>query len=225
MPRRTLAVSDIHGELLRFEKLLDEVGYDAGADHLVLLGDYVDRGPDPRGVVERVARLRDEGATVLRGNHEQMMLDAFAGDVIDVARWFRNGARATLRSYGHPAADEALPTSLERTPPLDAHLEFLGTLGHYLETDDAIFVHGGVDPDVPVAETDPAVLLWIREKFFHNYRGEKTVVFGHTAAEFLHGSCEVYFGDNNVIGIDGGAAYGGLLHCLELPGRRVHTVA
>jgi serine/threonine protein phosphatase 1 len=226
MPRRTLAISDIHGELARFERLLDETRYDPAEDELILLGDYIDRGPDPRGVVDLVVRLRAEGATVLRGNHEQMMLDAFAGDAESIGRWFRNGARPTLRSYGHPAAGaDAVPRKLRRTRAVGRHLEFMAELAYYHETGDTVFVHGGVDPDVALDETDPHTLLWIRERFFLGYAGTKTVVFGHTATEFIHGSPEVYFGDNLVIGIDGGAVYGGLLHCLELPGRRVHSVA
>jgi serine/threonine protein phosphatase 1 len=226
MARRTLAISDIHGERERFERLLDEVGYTPGDDELMLLGDYVDRGPDPRGVVDTVMRLRDEGATVLMGNHEQMMVGAFAGDPISIGRWFRNGARETLRSYGHPAADAVeLPQSLEPLPEMAEHLAFLAGLDYYRETEDTVFVHGGVDPDAPLAETDPHLLLWIRERFIHGYRGAKTVIFGHTATELIHGSFDVYFGDNNVIGIDGGAVYGGLLHCLELPTRRVYSVA
>jgi serine/threonine protein phosphatase 1 len=98
-------------------------------------------------------------------------------------------------------------------------------LDYYRETDDVIFVHGGIDPDTPIAQTDPHLLLWIRDRFILGYDGPKTVVFGHTATELIHGSSDVYFGDNNVIGIDGGAVYGGLLHCLELPARRVYSVA
>ena len=226
MPRRTLAISDIHGECKRFEQLLDEVDYDADQDELILLGDYIDRGPDPRGVVDLVIGLRDGGARVLMGNHEQMMVSAFAGEPMAIGRWFRNGARTTLQSYGHPAADaDDVPESLEALPGMAEHLAFLAGLEHYHETDDTVFVHGGVDPETPLAETDPNLLLWIRERFILGYDGPKTVVFGHTATELIHGSFDVYFGDNKVIGIDGGAVYGGLLHCLELPSRRVHSVA
>ncbi len=226
MPRRTLVISDVHGELERFERLLDDVRYDPGEDELILLGDYVDRGPDPRGVVERVIGLRNGGARVLMGNHEQMMVGAFAGDQTSIVRWFHNGARETLRSYDHPAADfDHLPQSLEPVPEMAEHLEFMAGLDYYHETDDTVFVHGGVDPDTPLEQTDPHLLLWIRERFFRGYSGPKTVVFGHTATELIHGSPDVYFGENNVIGIDGGAVYGGLLHCLELPERRVYSVA
>ncbi len=228
-PRRTLAISDIHGERERFERLLDEVCYDPADDHLILLGDYVDRGPDSRGVVDLVIGLRDEGATVLMGNHEQMMLEAFAGEPGAIERWFNNGAQATLRSYGHrDATAKRIPRTLRSNPQIAEHLEFLAELDYFHETDDAVFVHGGVDPDVELvdlAETDPHTLLWIRDRFFRRYAGAKTVVFGHTATPFIHGSPDVYFGDNQVIGIDGGAVYGGPLHCLELPARRVHSVA
>lgn len=225
-PRRTLAISDIHGELERFERLLDQVGYDPADDDLILLGDYVDRGPDSRGVVDLVIGLRDKGATVLMGNHEQMMIDAFAGEPDSIERWFRNGARETLRSYRHRAATaKRIPRTLRSTPQIAEHLEFLAELDCYHETDDAVFVHGGVDPDVELADTDPHTLLWIRDRFFRRYAGPKTVVFGHTATPFIHGSPDVYFGENQVIGIDGGAVYGGPLHCLELPARRVHSVA
>ena len=228
-PRRTLAISDIHGERERFERLLDEVRYDPAEDDLILLGDYVDRGPDSRGVVDLAVRLRDGGATVLLGNHEQMMLEAFAGEPDAIERWFRNGARATLRSYGHRAAGaKRIPRTLRSSAQIAEHLEFLADLDYYHETADTVFVHGGVDPDVELtdlAETDPRTLLWIRDRFFRRYAGAKTVVFGHTATPLIHGSPDVYFGDNQVIGIDGGAVYGGPLHCLELPARRVHSVA
>jgi serine/threonine protein phosphatase 1 len=224
-PRRTLAISDIHGERERFERLLDEVGYEPAEDELILLGDYVDRGPDSRGVVDLVVGLRENGATVLMGNHERMMLDAFAGDPDAIERWFRNGARATLRSYRHPAArSKRIPRSLRSTPRLAAHLEFLAALRCYHESGGTVFVHGGVDPGAEPADTDPHTLMWIRDRFFRHYSGARTVVFGHTATEFIHGSPDVYFGDNNVIGIDGGVAYGGPLHCLELPSRRVYSV-
>ena len=117
------------------------------------------------------------------------------------------------------------PSLLEALPGMAEHLAFMAGLEHYHETDDTVFVHGGVDPETPLAETDPNLLLWIRERFILGYDGPKTVVFGHTATELIHGSFDVYFGDNKVIGIDGGAVYGGLLHCLELPSRRVHSVA
>jgi len=224
--KRTLVISDIHGEIDKFTRLLEKVSYNPGQDQLILLGDYVDKGPDTRRVVEKVMQLHREGAIVLKGNHDHMMVNSFEGDPVFIERWFRNGARATLSSYEHPgAASEApAPETLEITPLLEEHLSFLGGLQTYYETEDTIFVHAGVHPSTPLAETDAYVLMWIRDEFHKGYRGSKTVVFGHTITETLHGKKEVYFGDNNIIGIDGGAVYGGLLHCLELPGRNVYSV-
>lgn len=223
---RILAISDIHGELDKLESLMELVNYDPQHDQLILLGDYVDRGPKSREVVEKVKQLHAQGAIVLMGNHDHMMVKSFEQDPVFIERWFRNGAQATLASYGHAAAqtEPGAPASLEVTPEVQEHLDFLGELAHYHETDEYIFVHGGVHPQTPVAETDPYKLMWIRDEFHKGYQGEKTVVFGHTPTENLHGKHDVYFGENNIIGIDGGAVFGGRLHCLELPSRKVYSV-
>lgn len=74
-----------------------------------------------------------------------------------------------------------------------------------------------------VSESEPYTLMWIRNEFHNGYSGEKVVVFGHTETKTLHGSeeCGVYFGSNRIIGIDGGAVYGGQLNCLELPSKGI----
>lgn len=215
--KRTFVISDIHGELELFEELLQKVKYDANEDQLILLGDYVDRGPDSKGVLERVVELREQGAIVLRGNHDNMMLAAVKGEAGAKERWIRNGAIPTLQSYGSAIGSMELPDSDD----FRAHVEFIRETGYFHETDDYIFVHAGVRPGTPVEQTDPYILMWIREEFYEAYSGDKTVVFGHTPAFLLRGTDnhDIFFGDNNIIGIDGGAAYGGQLNCLELPGR------
>ncbi|MFK8794907.1 metallophosphoesterase family protein [Planococcus plakortidis] len=220
--KRILAISDIHGELELFNRLLEKVGYDATEDQLVLLGDYVDRGPDSKGVLERVIELKKQGAIVLRGNHDQMMLDAAKGETGAAGNWLRNGAISTLQSYDASIKGmELLAGEL-----FWEHVEFLKGTEFYYETDGYIFVHAGVQPGVPVQETDPYVLMWIRDEFHEGYMGDKKIVFGHTPAFKLRGSRDtsIYFGDNRIIGIDGGAFYGGRLNCLELPGEKVHFV-
>ena len=74
-----------------------------------------------------------------------------------------------------------------------------------------------------VSESEPYTLMWIRNEFHNGYSGEKVIVFGHTETKTLHGSedCGVYFGSNRIIGIDGGAVYGGQLNCLELPSKSI----
>lgn len=220
--KRILAISDIHGELELFDELLQKAEYDDAKDGLILLGDYGDRGPDSKGVLERVIRLKKRGAVVLRGNHDQMMLDAVNGEPGAKQIWARNGGLATLQSYDPSIKDMTLPT----TAVFWEHVDFIKKTAYYHETDDFIFVHAGVQPGEPVGQTDPMVLMWIRDEFYEAYSGDKTVVFGHTPSFILRGTRDygVYFGDNRIIGIDGGAVYGGQLNCLELPSRKVYSV-
>lgn len=220
--KRTLVISDIHGELELFEELLQKTEYDAAEDQLILLGDYVDRGPDSRGVLERIIELKKRGAIVLSGNHDAMMLAAADGEPAALERWARIGALPTLQSYDPSIKDAELPTS----DIFFEHVAFIKELGFFHETEDTIFVHAGVQPGRLVQETDSYTLIWIREEFYEVYEGEKTVVFGHTPAFLLRGEDrnDIYFGDNNIIGIDGGAVYGGQLNCLELPSRKSYFV-
>lgn len=219
---RTLVISDIHGELEKFDQLLEKVEYDAKADQLILLGDYVDRGPDPRGVLNRVMALKEQGAIVLRGNHDDMMVAAADGEPEAWQRWEMNGAIYTLKSYDPSIEKMVIPND----DMFKRHVSFIKEMNYYYQTDDYIFVHAGVDPDIPVEETDPFTLVWIRESFHHGYHGERTVVFGHTPTAFFNGdgNFDVYYGKNNIIGIDGGAVFGGQLNCLELETNYVYVV-
>jgi len=220
--RRTLLISDIHGEYDLFIELLEKVNYDPKEDQLILLGDYIDRGPKSKQVLEKVMQLKEEGAIVLRGNHDQMMIDVADEKEDAWDRWERNGGLATLENYRRNRKKMTIPDD----ELFHRHVRFLSTLDYYYEIDDYIFVHAGIEPGVKPDETDPWTLIWIREEFFRNYDGEKTVIFGHTPTRFLNKnkSNDVYFGQNNVIGIDGGAVYGGQLNCLELPSKKTYYV-
>lgn len=231
---RMLVISDIHGELEKFDGLLAAVGYNPEKDQLILLGDYVDRGPNARGVIEKVIALKEAGALVLKGNHEDLMIKALTTQEERAwKRWAQiNGGDMTLRSYGFTEADFAVDENAEtfiqptlQSEILTQHLAFITNLETYIETEDYIFVHAGVQPGTPVSETDPHTLMWIRDEFHTGYSGHKIVVFGHTSTETLHGDPDnfhVYFGMNRIIGIDGGAVYGGQLNCLELPSQAVY---
>ncbi|MBP1960889.1 metallophosphoesterase family protein [Paenibacillus aceris] len=234
--KRMLVISDIHGELEKFEGLLAAAQYNPERDQLILLGDYVDRGPNAKGVIERVIALKEAGALVLKGNHEDLMIKALTTQEERAwKRWAQiNGGDMTLKSYGFTEADFAVDESAETfiKPELQSdilmqHLAFISNLEHYIETDDYIFVHAGVQPGIPVSETDPYTLMWIRGDFHSGYTGKKIVVFGHSSTDTLHGDSDnynVYFGVNRIIGIDGGAVYGGQLNCLELPSQVVYVL-
>ncbi|GGO05448.1 metallophosphoesterase [Saccharibacillus kuerlensis] len=235
MPKRTLAISDIHGELDLLDRLLDHIEYDPVSDQLVLLGDYVDRGPKSMQTLERVIELRAKGAIALMGNHEDLMLRALvSGGEEDWKRWVvRNGGCATLQSYGFSDHElrietgEAYKRPALKSAALERHLDFVRSLDRYYETDDCLYVHAGIQPGRTAAQSDPMELLWIREEFHRGYDGTKTVVFGHTPTRSLHRDPDndgIYYGANRIIGIDGGAAFGGQLNAIDMQSGKVFYV-
>lgn len=237
------AVGDIHGEVRLLDRLLVRLRADmevvrAEGDEvaLVFLGDYVDRGHDSRGVLER---LLDLPATLppgcrcrfLRGNHEAAMEDflrvpARGGD------WLAFGGTETLASYGIPALADgvskgrlhALAKQLETQLP-QRHRDFLRGLENSAVYGDYVFVHAGVRPGLPLERQKVEDLLWIREPFLSSMRrGERTVVHGHTVTEAV----EVHPDEEAPIriGIDTGAYASGMLSAIRLRGvdRRIfHT--
>ncbi|MBB4824338.1 serine/threonine protein phosphatase 1 [Sporosarcina luteola] len=232
---RTLVISDIHGEITAFTQLLKQIDYQPGIDRLILLGDYIDRGENSKAVLDQVMLLHEQGATVLKGNHEDMMIKAFtSGEERPWRHWVdRNGGKETLRSYGFTEEQYmvSLDVPFERphllSDALEKHIEFICSLEVYKEQDNFLFVHAGVNPETPIPETEERDFLWIRDPFHNGYAGEKTVVFGHIPTKHLHkddANHSIFFGTNNIIGIDGGAVYGGQLNCLELPGFITHNV-
>ena len=228
-------ISDIHGELDMFMRLLADINYNPKQDQLILLGDYVDRGPHSKELLNKVIELKSQGAIVLKGNHEDMMIKALTQD--DERAWkhwaHQNGGGNTLQSYGFEESDYLVPNGdvfvkpILKSEILSRHLAFIQSLDPIIEWDEFIFVHAGIHPQKTVSETDPYTFMWIREAFHNEYCGEKIVIFGHTPTKHLHrdqNNHAVYFGENRIIGIDGGAVYGGQLNCLELPSQAVHYV-
>lgn len=202
---RTLAIGDIHGCSVALDALLEAVGPGDG-DRIVTLGDYVDRGPDSRGVLDRLIALHDAGLLVpLRGNHEQMMLRARTDEEQRWA-WFRVGGAQTLASY----APQRRGGELSDVPP--AHWAFLErACMDYFETPTHLFVHAGADPDRPLSDQTPYVLFW--EPFFDPgpHRSGKIIICGHTAQRSgkpLH--------RGHAICIDTFAYGGGWLSCLDV---------
>ena len=159
----------------------------------------------------------------MRGNHDEMMLNAVDGVPEALERWERNGALVTLQSYDSSIESISLSAGTE----FEKHISLIREMDYYYETKDFIFVHAGVRPDTPVQKTEPHTFVWIRELFYEKYSGDKTVIFGHTPTSVIRQekNHDIYFGENNIIGIDGAATYGGQLNCLELPGKRTYSVA
>ena len=220
------AVGDIHGRLDLLEAMLGRIEADAQssghAEHrtLVFLGEYVDRGPDSRGVVEMLIGGLPQGfeAHFLKGNHEAILLN-FLDDAWTLDNWLVNGGDATMRSYGVDtdrlarlgAPAELWRQALQEVLP-ESHLEFYRSLKLSVAFGDYLFVHAGVKPGVPLAAQSEADLIWIRGPFLnHADPFGKIVVHGHTPGKEP-------VTRSNRIGIDTGACFTGRLTALRLEG-------
>lgn len=205
---RTLVIGDIHGCLAHFDALLDGVA-PAAEDHLILLGEYVDRGPNSAGVLNPILKLsRTHRLTTLRRNHEEMMLAA--RDSHDKhADWLLNGGDATLRSYA------GVRGALRDVP--EEHWRFLSeALVDYLETDTHLFVHANVYPDLPMAEQPEYMLRWERCDNIQPHESGKIIVCGHTPQKSGRPLNRGY-----AICLDTHACGGGYLTCLDANTGRV----
>ena len=222
------AVGDIHGELEKLEELLEQLPLEEG-DQLVFLGDYVDRGADAHGVVERLIQLRKEWPCVfLLGNHESMLLD-FLGWTDDAffggEAFLMNGGDRTLASYGYFDREQPDRESF-RLPK--THEDFLLSLKLHHQEGSYLFVHAGLgdaqlkydDIGYALRRTRPQDLLWNRTTCDLPHRLGVTIVYGHTPAEHLDVRWNLPFS----IGIDTGAVYGGPLTALRLPDETLFQV-
>jgi serine/threonine protein phosphatase 1 len=199
--RRIYAIGDIHGSLSKLRNLLARCMRDADERPMafVFLGDYIDRGPDSRGVVAHVMEMQalmPGCVTALMGNHEAMALAALEDD--DHARhWLMEGGVATLRSYGASRPEEL---------PAD-HVEWLRGLRLTYDDGLRLFVHAGIDPARPLDAQDHGDLVWIREPFLSETRDYgRLIVHGHTPTE--DGEPDLR---PNRLNLDTGAVFGGPL--------------
>lgn len=171
---RVLAIGDIHGCFRALTALAEAARFSAG-DRIILLGDYVDRGPESRAVLDWMIEHRKAlGLTCLTGNHELMMRTA-ARDTRAFDDWMVYGGDATLRSYSSSGG----AGTFADVP--DAHWEFLERdCVPFFETEEAFFVHANAYADIALAEQPDYMLYW--EKFNHPppHESGKVMVCGHT---------------------------------------------
>ena len=222
------AIGDIHGERELLEELLASLPLRDG-DRLVFVGDYVDRGPDSKGVVDTLLRLKEERDCVfLLGNHESMFLnflgwtrkEFFGGDA-----FLMNGGDRTLASYGYFDLDH--PSQAGFRLPED-HEAFYRNLRLTYREGDYLFVHAGlgrelldeVDIDYALRRARSEDLLWDRTSVDLPHKLGITIIYGHTPAlDFSLRRNEPFS-----IGIDTGAVYGGRLTAIRLPDETLFQV-
>jgi len=184
------AVGDVHGRVDLLDTLIGEIGREAGhgkATTAIFLGDYIDRGPASRQVIDRLISLAEDSAfeaVVLRGNHEQFLLDLIDGRA-ESTSWIEFGGAETLASYGvaigaAESADPARLAAAARAALPETHIAFLRGTKLLAERGDYVFVHAGLRPDKLLAEQSDTDLLWFR---YYNDEAPlhgKVVVHGHT---------------------------------------------
>lgn len=223
---RLYAIGDVHGRFDLLTELLRRIERDASVrpaaeTRLVMLGDYIDRGPQSREVCELLHALSLEGRAIcLRGNHDQTLLDVLDGDHEALRFWLDYGGDATLRSWGVPedaieqgcrnvAEAERLAAALrDRMAP--GIIDWLRGLPACHVQGSYLFVHAGIRPGVPLDRQEEADLLWIRQPFLTSEaRHPWKVVHGHSVTDGVDHR-------PNRIGIDTGAYRTGVLTALGL---------
>jgi len=219
---RIFAFGDIHGCPDELGAMLKAIDLGSG-DTAIFIGDYVDRGPSARDVIDILIDLKANhpGSVFLKGNHEDMML-AYLGLPGHYGESFLfNGGLATLQSYdideidvvGETAGDEIMG----RLPA--SHLDFLQNLETSHLRPPYLFVHAGVHPLRELEDQDDEDMLWIRQEFIANPHGlGHTVIFGHTPVR------DVLIDLPYKIGLDTGLVYGGKLSCVEFTESRCFQV-
>lgn len=194
------AIGDIHGSHRKLTSLVARCrDFASGHPHrFIFLGDYVDRGEASCQVVDTLIGMQTDRTppVLLKGNHEQMLLDA-TGSAEAALTWFANGGAATLESYGVTNAFE-LPQS---------HIAWFRHLLLRFDDGQRLYVHAGVDPSRPLEKQKPKHLLWMREPFLSSEVDfGRLVVHGHSPTENQQPDLR-----SNRLNIDTGAVYGGPL--------------
>lgn len=171
---RILAIGDIHGCSTAWDTLIAVVQPQAD-DLIITLGDYIDKGPDSQGVINRLVELHKTGQLVaLRGNHEIMFLEARLSSR-QFERWRKAGGQQALISY---SMDHKRP-KFNQIPA--EHWDFLeNTCVNFCELEKYIFVHANLDPNVPVSQQSPHHLFWAKFPEAKPHSSGKTMICGHT---------------------------------------------
>lgn len=222
-------IPDIHGHADKLANALELIERDGGKDaQIVFLGDYIDRGPDSKGVLQTLidGKESDRNWTFLKGNHDRFMEYFFSDPMrfdphfLVGYDWFhkRLGGIETLGSYGVEVNEkrryyDILSEARSVVPP--AHLDFIRSLDLTHQQDNLLFVHAGIRPEVPLHDQNEQDLVWIRDEF-HAYTKPHPwlVIHDHTVVDE-----PTHYG--NRINLDAGAGYGRPLATAVIEGDNV----
>ena len=232
---QVFAVGDIHG----CKNLLDNIHKQIikisqkkdGKKLIVYLGDYIDRGPDVKGTIQALIDFQPKNFTkvFLLGNHEQMLLEFIAESTNSPYVWISNGGLETFTSYGQELAnyiDDSMHLNfnkkiknkfIEYMPK--SHMKFFNSLKLNYIWKDYLFVHAGINPDIPLDKQEKETMIWTREKHFFKptMTFSKIVIHGHTPKEKVE-----HFPYR--INLDTGSFYSGKLSCLIIQDEKIEFI-
>ena len=167
---RTIAIGDIHGQIKHLDDLLEKLNINFSQDKVVFLGDYIDRGADSYAVYKRVRGLQEDypnNVICLRGNHEEMAIEAVGNSFYHI--WNSNGGLKTLKDFE------------DHNGNIIEAVKWFETLPYYYETDNNIFVHAGIEPNLSMDEQDKYYMVWAREEYLYSEAVfPKRVISGHS---------------------------------------------
>ena len=194
-----IAIGDIHGQYESLVRLLQKINV-SDVSEFVFLGDYIDRGPDSKNVIDFLIDFSKSNKCIfLKGNHEELLLNS-VNNPTSYNIWLNNGGVQTIKSYGGVNAIKK------------NHWYFFERLSLYYEKQNYLFVHAGINPEILLSQQTSNDFLWIREEFISkDLKIDKKVIFGHTPNKkpLLR---------NDKIGIDTGAGYkDGYITAIKLP--------
>ncbi len=214
---RLYAIGDIHGRLDLLDMLLSQIAADNSKRSparmtLIFLGDLPDRGPDSKGVIERLMEVQESGqaCVFLTGNHEELMIRIAEGDRAIAPVFHRAGGRETLISYGVSGDaydawdfDEVTDAAMNVIP--EAHVNFLKSFVDWHRVGDYVFIHAGLRPGFAIEDQDPQDLRWIKTDFTKSSADHGAmIIHGHTITDDVDDQ-------PNRIGLDTGAYKSGVL--------------
>lgn len=204
---RRIAIGDIHGCHKTLKKLTEEKLKITPSDNLYLVGDYIDRGPASQQVLDYLIELKWQSYNIfpIRGNHEEMFLKAISDDRY-IHAWYNNGAEETLKSFDIPENLLFEYDGIKLIP--EKYIHFISNLPYFLELDDYIIVHAGLNFNLNDPFEDKESMLWMRSVDYNAKKaGNKKIIHGHTPMPSVSIASDLRDKQNKVINIDSGCAY------------------
>jgi serine/threonine protein phosphatase 1 len=173
------AIGDIHGCYKTLQSLLQKISNFSTENTYYFLGDYIDRGPASKEVLDFLIEFREsnKNVNIIRGNHEQMMIDTYKKDKLeDSLLWKQNGSGATLKNFNVPVGNRNISDYI----PIH-YINFAESLPYYIETEKFFLVHGGFNFQNPDPFSDTHSMLWTRDDDYSlKHTKGKTIIHGHT---------------------------------------------